>query len=261
MASLCMPQCTFCPEPATTGEHLWSNWVNPLLGKNRRYIIRQRVQGNERNWESVGLHLKFPVLCDPCNNEWGSDIETRMKNVSAGMVRDGEPTLLSASDVATIAIYSQLKAFICDYGQDQVPLFYASQERRAFRADFTLPPGVNMWLARTPGTHGIFNGAYAKPPLETPKRFHIYVFMVSIGQLVIQVTSARWTKKSNRKYAAPPNLTQASFWDRFSIPIWPNCVETGSLSAIFAEPGMRSPRPRACPGWCSMIFAVRLSGT
>ena len=256
-----MPQCTFCPEPATTGEHLWSNWVNPLLGKNRRYIIRQRVQGNERNWESVGLHLKFPVLCDPCNNEWGSDIETRMKNVSAGMVRDGEPTLLSASDVATIAIYSQLKAFICDYGQDQVPLFYASQERRAFRADFTLPPGVNMWLARTPGTHGIFNGAYAKPPLETPKRFHIYVFMVSIGQLVIQVTSARWTKKSNRKYAAPPNLTQASFWDRFSIPIWPNCVETGSLSAIFAEPGMRSPRPRACPGWCSMIFAVRLSGT
>lgn len=216
--------CAFCPEPATTGEHLWSDWVNPLVGKKRRYIIGRRIRGEERKWESVGLHLKFPVLCGPCNNNWGSDIETRMKNVSSLMVRDGEPTDLRVSDIATIAIYSQLKAFVCDYGQDEVPSFYGTAERRAFRRDFTFPPGINMWLARTFGTHGVFTGAYAKPPLKTPKRFHIYVFMVSIGQLVIQVTSARWTKKSNRKYAPPPNLTQASFWDRFSIPIWPNCV-------------------------------------
>jgi hypothetical protein len=218
------PLCTFCPEPATTGEHIWSDWLNALLGKHRRYRIKREIQGDARYWQSVGLHQKLPALCDDCNNNWGSVIETRMKDVSSFMVRDGTPTHLKSEDLATIALYSQLKAFVCDYAQEEIKSFYELSERRAFRNNFRFPSGTNMWLARTLPNHGIFRNAYAKPPFNTPKRFHTYVFTMSLGHLVIQLTSVRWTKKSNRRYAIPPQLTQGPAWSRVSVPIWPDCI-------------------------------------
>jgi hypothetical protein len=216
--------CAFCPAPATTGEHIWSDWSNELLGPKRRYLITQSIANESRTWQSVGLHQKYPVLCAPDNNAWGGGIEAKMKAVSQYMVRDGAPTVLSATDVGTIAVYAQLKAFVCDYAQDRVPLFYESSDRAAFRDDLTIPVGTSVWLAHTIDDHGVFKGAYAQPPLETPKRFHTYVFTVSLGQLVIQLTNVRWTKKSNRKYERSPLLRQALQATPFSVPIWPKCT-------------------------------------
>lgn len=212
-------QCAFCPEPATTGEHIWSDWVNGLLGEKRKYVIREEIEG--RTWQSVGLHQKLPVLCGTCNNVWGSDIESLMKNVSSSMIETGDPKILKAEDIATICVYMQLKAFVSDYGQEDLVSFYDLSQRRAFRDDFTFPPGTNIWLARTFDDHGVFKGAYAAPPFNSPKRFHAHIFTISLGQLVIQLTSAKWTKKSNRKFGKPPFFTQAPAWDLFSIPIYP----------------------------------------
>jgi hypothetical protein len=217
-------QCAFCHQPATTGEHVWSKWVNPLLGENRKYFIRRLIHGTDRKWVRVGLHEKFPVLCDPCNNEWGSSVETRMQLVSSSMVKDGAHAILGAEDIATIAVYSQLKAFVSDYAQEDMKSFYDFGDRRTFRRDFTFPSGTNMWLAKTTNAHGVFTSAYGKAPLNTPKRFYTYIFTMSLGQLVVQLTSVRWTKKSNRKYARPGNLTQPpSHWN-CSIPFWPSPV-------------------------------------
>ena len=204
------------------GEHLWSNWINPLLGKKRRYLISREIQGAGRAWQSVGLHQKFPVLCEDCNNVWGSQIEDLMKDTCSSMVQAGARTLLGEEDIVKIVVYSQLKAFVCDYGQEGVESFFDLGTRRAFRGDLTLPPGTSIWLAWTVDDHGVFKSAYAKPPHNTPKRFHSYIFTMSLGQLAIQLTSVRWTKKSNRKYANPPLFRQGGEWDWFSIPIWPN---------------------------------------
>jgi hypothetical protein len=140
------------------------------------------------------------------------------------MVQSGAQTLLSGEDIVKIAVYSQLKAFICDYGQEDVESFYDIGTRRAFRAGLTLPPSTSIWIAWTVDYHGVFRSAYAKPPQNIPKRFHSYIFTMSLGQLAIQLTSVRWTKKSNRKYANPPLFRQGGEWDWFAIPVWPNDV-------------------------------------
>ena len=216
--------CAFCPGLATTREHLWDDWVSKLLGEDKRYIIRRNMQGKALKWKSVGLKEKTLVLCDDCNHTWGSALGAKMKDVVADMITEGAATRLNESDVAVIAAYSQMKAFVCDYMQEDVQSFYDSRDRHAFRADLAYPRGLCVWLAWTEAGHGIFKGAYSKAPLETPGRFQIYIFTMSIGQLVIQVTCPRWTKKSNRKYAKPPTLDQSPFWQRFSTMIWPNCV-------------------------------------
>lgn len=211
-------QCAFCGEPATTGEHIWSDWVNPLLGKRRQYVISDQIA--DREWSSVGLHLKLPVLCGACNNEWGSDIESLMKNVSFGMIR-GERTTLNRQHLCAVSVYSQLKAFISDYGQEGMKSFYGLAERRAFRNALTFPPGTNIWLARTFDDRGIFIGTYGRPPHNIPKRLETHIFTMSLGQLLIQLTTTRWTKKSSRRYSDPPFLIQPAVWNDFSIPIYP----------------------------------------
>lgn len=217
-------ECAFCPEIATTGEHLWDHWLSKLLGEKTRYTIHRRMGDNALKWKSVGLNEKAPVLCDDCNHEWGSDTGTKMKNAVGSMITDGTLTKIDADAIAVIATYSVMKSFVCDYMQTEVESFYSLRERYAFRGDLTFPRGVQIWLAWTIGGHGVFKGVYHKAPLKTPARFQIYAFTISLGQLVIQVACPRYTKKSNRKYANPPVLNQAFFWNSFSLTIWPECI-------------------------------------
>jgi hypothetical protein len=214
-------ECAFCPCEATTGEHLWSDWLNKLLGPKKKYLMTERVQGEVRKYGSVGLHKKAPVLCDDCNSIWGSQIETKTKLIIADMACNGTPALLSKTDVTTIAIFSLMKSFVGDYMHGELPSFHDRRARFAFRNNFTFPITSQVWLARTSEHHGIFKVTYSRLAQNIPNRFEFYVFTVSMGQLVIQVVSSRWAKKSARRYADPPFLTQGTFWDAFSIPVLP----------------------------------------
>jgi hypothetical protein len=213
--------CAFCPDPATTGEHLWSDWLSELLGSKNKYLIRRSVGGVERHWKSVGLREKAPVLCDVCNNEWGSRIETDMKKVVADMCLHGAPTDLTEQDVATIITFGLLKMMVGDCQEIHGHLFFDRTERRSFRRTLAIPKGTNVWLAFTPPGHGVYKGAYVAMDRKGPFGFEIYVFTVSMGRFVIQLATPRWYKKSKRRHASPPTLTQALIWGQHSVCIFP----------------------------------------
>jgi hypothetical protein len=215
-------ECAFCPARATTGEHVWSAWANKLLGVKERYLIQTNTKGIARKYKSVGLNEKFPALCDDCNNVWGSNFETRMKLVVADMVSKGTPKDLDNTDVATIMGLCLLKSFVCDHIRDDgKPSFYSRGERHAFRRNSTIPNGLQVWLARTDGSHGISKAGYGETPLNLPDRHEIYIFTVSLGQLVVQIASIRWAKKSRRKYEAPPVLMPPFAEGAYTIRVWP----------------------------------------
>ena len=202
-------ECAFCFSLATTGEHVWSGWAGKLLGPKSRYVIRRESAGEERNWKSVGLNVKLHALCDPCNNTWGSTLEDEMKSVTADMVSTGSPKHLNEKDIATIA--------------EDDESFYSRAERHSFRGDFTFPGGIQIWLASTTADHGVFKASYFKLPLGVANRFELYVFTMSLGHLVIQVVSSRWSKKVHRRHAKPPSLIAPIAWLSSSIMVWPEC--------------------------------------
>jgi hypothetical protein len=166
----------FCPETATTGEHLWSDWVGKLTGKNNRYLIKREIKGQVLRWKTVRLNEKAPVLCDGCNNVWGSQIESEMKHVVADIVSQSRHKNLSATDIATIAAFSPMKSLVCDYMDDTRKSFYDRRDRHSFRNNLTFPLGVQMWLARTTMDHGVYKAGHSEFPLQTPNRFQIYKF-------------------------------------------------------------------------------------
>jgi hypothetical protein len=219
-------ECVFCPNPATTGEHLWSEWVSKLLGPKNRYNIRREMEDEVLHWKCVGLNETMPVLCEPCNNVWGSNLEAQMKDVVAEMVRHATPKMLSETDIKIIARFALMKSFVAEYMRESGKSFYDRATRFSFRRDFTFPSGIQIWLGNTTLEHGVFKASYAQLPLNNPQRFEIYIFTISCGHLVIQVTSSRWMKKAYRRHANPPKLTHAAIWSTVSTRIWPGSSAT-----------------------------------
>jgi hypothetical protein len=216
-------ECAFCRDRATTGEHAWPDWYCKLIGQEHKYLIKRNIKGVPRQFVNVGVHLKLYTLCDDCNNGWGSRLEEKMKPVLGKMYK-GEPKKLTSTDIATIASWCLLKAFVCDYARDDgKPSFHDRSERFSFRRDFTFPIGLQMWLARSTEFPGAFAGGYAEAPLNLPNRREFFVFTVSLGEFLIQMTCARWMKKSRRRHANPPILVAPLAWSRFATPIWPRC--------------------------------------
>jgi hypothetical protein len=217
-------QCAFCPAPADSGEHIWSAWASRLLGaKNRYKIVRSFREKLIRSWKSVGLNEKAPVVCTDCNNGWMSGIETRALPILADAVFDGTPRRYSSEEIKAILIYGCLKHFVSDYHHtyETGRSFHSPAERAHFREALEIPVGTQSWIAVTGLTHGVYKGAYSRVPMNVPDRFEFYVSTLSLGRFVIQVLNVRWCKKSKRRYAKPPHLTQSCFWAASSLPIWP----------------------------------------
>lgn len=202
---------------------MWSEWGSKLLGPKSRYDIRRESAGKVHKFKSVGLNEKLPALCDPCNNVWGGDLETRMKSIVADMVSDGKPKRLNENEIAVIATFSLLKSFVVDYMREGEKSFYSLAERHSFRRDFTFPSGIRIWLASTSPDHGVFKTSYFKSPLGVSSRFELYVFTMSLGHLAIQVVSSRWSKKAHRRHEKPPSLPALITWSSSSILVWPDC--------------------------------------
>jgi hypothetical protein len=214
--------CAFCPATANiTGEHLWSDWASKLLAP-RKYTFRREINGQIFQWERKVLDEKAPVVCGTCNSGWMSDIENRAKSVIADMVRDGTAKVLNALDIATIAVFAFLKAVICDHMNEQTNPFYSFQERQLFRITRAIPNGVQMHLASVPGIQGMFKGSTIYTALNAGPRFEVNVFTYGLGHFLVQVTGVRWMKKSRRKYALPPRLSQSIDFTSSSLPIWPD---------------------------------------
>jgi|SRR5277367_1496712 len=204
-------QCAFCHSPATTGEHLWSGWLGRLLGEKSKYMMTREKDGKTLRWKSVGLNEKAPVLCKPCNNEWGSDIETKAKAILEDMALTGLPKKLNQSDVGIIAVFVLTKSFVADYMEMMDRLFYDFTERSSFRRTLAIPSGTHIWFASTPKGHGIFKAAYIQMPQNTPNRFEGYVFTVSMGNLSFRLQEPGGTRNPEDGIDTHPALPKTPF--------------------------------------------------
>jgi hypothetical protein len=221
--------CAFCGARANiTGEHLWSKWFSNMVGPRIYTVVRKDSEGEAKTWKSGKLDPKSNVVCGKCNNGWMSELESNAKSVIQGMVVSGQQAKLGSRDITTIAEFAFLKAVIADHSHDNRGPFFSVSEREIFRETLALPAGFQMWLASLPIQHGIFKSFYAAAPQNTPGRFEINAFTYGLGHLVIQVSTCRWTKKRNRRFASPPRLTQDKEWNQISISAFP--VEGESIS-------------------------------
>ncbi len=161
MDSMPKPQrfCIFCGGSPITAEHLWPEWMAPLLGKQGRgttqrfgryvrhpttdevvFAVREHLIKGRRSTSAT-----MSVLCDRCNNEWGSLLETAAAPALKKLVK-GDRHVIRPADLAVIVRWLTLKFFVAD-GKDLEAQATLQSERAAFRESFAIPDSLRISLA------------------------------------------------------------------------------------------------------------------
>jgi len=150
--------CILCdahPPPPLTGEHLWSDWYNQQQPSDFRYELEAQIEdGPVELRRTNAMNLKPRVLCDPCNTQWGSDLENRVKPILTPMMR-GEQRSLGKDEMQLISAWFYLKAMVSEYlipaGTRDWP-FHRLEHGEYLKATLRPPEGSRIWIGHYVGT-------------------------------------------------------------------------------------------------------------
>jgi hypothetical protein len=218
-------ECAFCSSPATSKEHIWSNWMGPLFPGDKHFQnsaadFQKGLEISSNNtWNSPKLNWKAKVVCGNCNNGWMSDLENNlakpaMKDLISGKWLDFPINQLRANQIASFAFKTSV---ILDHLADGRPRFFSSAARRVFRSSLRIPDNIMMWFAGylPSGGGGVFSNYYA---LAAPHKIELYVCSFRAGHFAFQVVAFNMP----RSIAAVP--TQTAFND-LAVPFWPKIIQ------------------------------------
>jgi hypothetical protein len=218
--------CIFCQQfRKLTEEHLWSDWIGRLFGEKEEYTVQRRLpDGQLRQWETVGLNQAATVVCEKCNNEWMSRIETETKPVICDLMKYGYPLSFLPIGIATLAAFTFKNAIISDHIHRERKPFFSVSDCVLFMNKLRIPDGVQMWMASSGSDR--FGGVYHsyKFKIDAPpgplRDVEFLCFTWSAGYLVLQVLAPRWKRHARRREPLP-TLSPDEKWGSVSVRFWP----------------------------------------
>ena len=163
-----MRQCAFCSNDASSGEHLWSDWIGRLFTSSGYNVRHRNSSGNlVKLWRAPTTGVKTNFVCRECNNTWMSDIELNARATVGDIIRYGAQVSLLARGVSALADFAFKSTVIANHMNplDNTP-FFSPFERRRFRESRLIPNGVQMWIGAFAGKYshsGVFESYYAMP--------------------------------------------------------------------------------------------------
>ena len=154
-------ECILCGNPPPlTGEHVFPDWYS-RLHPERNYEIESIIGSNDPTYEPRNsLDLKPEVLCEPCNNRWGSTLENKAKRDIEPMSQ-GEDHTIGITSARRLAAWACLKAMVAEHlvADHRETMFFTEDERRHLRTTAHPPECVKgVWVGRYIGAKGTQRG-------------------------------------------------------------------------------------------------------
>lgn len=222
-----MARCAFCHRVAKlSGEHIWSEWINSLLG-SREYVFRRNAEDGSviATWKNDELNWKANVVCEPCNNGWMSDLENdHAKPTLSGIILGRSMSILPLG-ISSLSAVGFKTAVLTDHMRLGHPPFFLESVRSAFRKSLRVPSNVQMWIAthvEPKQRNGMLRSYYVNVGHGRYGHFQYFVVTYGLSPFLIQVVSRKWIKPSASlpKRAPVPRVIQNDFWN--DIPeFWP----------------------------------------
>jgi hypothetical protein len=241
-------KCIFCEGGAVPGnkmsrEHLWSDWMakGNLLPKTAEYVEIQKtfrrrttkviVEASRSRQGHAGTK-KIGGVCEECNSEWMSRLETAVKSTLIPLIK-GESFILDVISRGVLARWITLKALVAEHdtiGENQKDPIFSQAERTRFYNDRTMPPGIKIWLAKQNGSTwatgyhrhatglsaATIDSSFEEPSPVTPKNLQTITW--GIGKLLVLFHAA-----------TDPGVYVSLDIDRPDrlIPLWP--LQNGNI--------------------------------
>jgi hypothetical protein len=226
--------CILCdaqPPPALTGEHIWPDWYNQQQPDFRYELEAQIERGPTEVRRTSTMNLKPKVLCDPCNTQWGSQLENRVSPILTPMM-GGEPASLGRDETQLVSAWLYLKAMVSEY---LIPAgmrdrrFHEIEQGQYLRATLRPPEGAHIWIGRYVGRRKdagwITDRGGARQVSDDPPAGIFWRSVVyTIGQVLLHLLAVSRpipmgdVKDGQVAYEIP---VAPADWDSALIEIWP----------------------------------------
>lgn len=225
--------CILCdahPPPALTGEHLWPDWYNQQQ-PDFRYELAARIDKDPVEVRPTkDMNLKPRVLCDPCNTQWGSRLESRVSPILTPMMR-GEPRRLDRDEAQLISAWVYLKAMVSEYlisAARRDRRFHGIEQGKHLRATLRPSDGAHIWIGRYVGSCAnagwITDRAGVRDVSDDPAAVVFWRSVVyTIGQVLFHLFAVSQpiptgdVKDGRVQYEI---LFAPADWDSALVPIW-----------------------------------------
>jgi hypothetical protein len=210
-------QCLFCQKPVDSAEHIWSDWI--LRDLKPTQPIRRRI-GKRLDVVVDNPEVKVNCVCQKCNNEWMSDLETQNKPQISAMIH-GKGIILEPMQQKLFARWAVLKAMIIESSDRQRTLFYDEFERKSLKPPLSaMTTRTHVWVGRYMGSGFHAGGTDVFASIENiPKALRGCVTTIVMGHLAVQVLT---------DHVLPKFATQLfnirilpGRWDETRLSLWP----------------------------------------
>lgn len=146
--------CVLCNmERPLTAEHIFADWIGRTTGYTSKKSIQTLLTAGVFKHSTIpGNHAerKLKVLCNQCNNEWGSRLQNKTSPILKQLIL-GHRYDLSIREQEQIARWLTCFVMVREFVHPEVKTI--SQETRSkFRKSSSIPRGMAIWMAPFSGT-------------------------------------------------------------------------------------------------------------
>ena len=201
-------QCIFCDNPVDSKEHLWSEWMHPLIGdepssKHNRHTItkwrdgREQMEGpSDRSGGAIKIQIR--AVCRSCNSGWMNRIEGGVRPFLDEMIL-GNPITLNQNQITVLAKWCAMKFIVMEHAQRDTAVT-PDQDRRALKENGMIPAFFRIYVGNhaSEARSGLLRSSHCiattaegpNPPLiGTTKNIETTTMLV--GRIFIHLNAAR----------------------------------------------------------------------
>jgi hypothetical protein len=222
--------CAFCHREAKlSGEHVWSNWINDILGDKRTYNFKRFAPDGTilNEWTSSELDLTLKVVCESCNNGWMSGLEAQHAMPCLAPLIERRRLSILPSAGPSISAFAFKTQVIADHSHPTRGPFFSRGVRTSFKQSLRLPAHTQVWLAmaKTPGEiKGFLQHYYLQLRSGRHRDVEAYAVTFGLTPFVLQIVSYRWMDPAKRGGPLPV-ITMDPVWNACSMVIRPTPVD------------------------------------
>ncbi len=202
-------QCIFCDNSANSKEHIWPEWIHPVLTdvkstSHNRHTTTKWPSGIERrdgptNRQGGVKTIKVRCVCTRCNNGWMSKVEGTVRPFLGRMAAGEDNILLDGDQILALAKWCTLKFLLIEHASSDVAVTPRA-DCLAFKTLGVIPPYFRIYVGNHASKHqtGLMRHSHTlalsragpRPPLEGTAK-NIQTTTILLGRLFIHLNAAR----------------------------------------------------------------------
>lgn len=207
-----------------TQEHIYADWISKIAPGWHVRTANTLTIGRTETVQEVAVQSgqsRIPVLCQGCNNQWGSKLQNRAKKIVKPLICGQWPSL-TKHDREELTRWLSCLVMVREFIHPELMVFRAN-DRKEFRESSRPPSNLAVWVAPFTSTDHDFATwlrCFATDTLQTPIQPDLLLATVVVPQTIFVYV---WSRSAVfNELTSPVRASVERYLDRRGfVRVWP----------------------------------------